>query len=324
MQIFALLIYYTFSLFITQEVKNPHGSEFKISCSQCHSSGGWQLDKKIYSFDHNITKLPLVGQHSEVDCRQCHKSLVFRDAKTECNDCHIDIHQATVGQECSRCHTPASWLVSNITELHQMSRFPLLGAHKTADCKDCHKSESMVRFDAIGVNCIDCHRQEYESTTKPNHTQAGYSTDCITCHSINAFQWSGAGINHSFFPLTGGHAQPACSDCHKGGTYTGLSKDCYSCHQADYNGTTNPKHSTLGFPVTCELCHTLAPGWTPASYKQHDQVFHIYSGTHKGKWDKCTDCHTDPNNYSQANCKACHADAHDGKYTNAKCLECHK
>jgi hypothetical protein len=199
-----------------------------------------------------------------------------------------------------------------------------MGAHKTADCGDCHKSESNLRFDAIGVNCIDCHRQEYESTTKPNHVQAGYSTDCITCHSINAFQWSGVGINHSFFPLTGGHSIPKCSDCHKGGTYTGLSKDCYSCHQTDYINSTNPRHSTLGFPVTCEVCHTLTPGWSPASYKQHDQVFRIYSGNHKGEWDKCTDCHTDPNNYSMANCKACHSDAHDGKYTNAKCLECHK
>jgi hypothetical protein len=324
MQYFTLLVFYSLSMFLNQETKSPHGPDFRISCSQCHSPGGWYLDKKIYSFDHNTTKLPLTGQHTEVDCRQCHKSLVFMDSKSECVACHNDIHQATVGLDCSRCHTPESWLVSNITEIHQLGRFPLLGAHKTADCRSCHKSESLVRFDVLGVECINCHEQEYLATTKPNHVQAGFSENCITCHSINAFQWEGAGFNHSFFPLVEGHAQPTCAECHTGDNYTSLSKECNSCHQKDYDNTTNPKHSTLGFPPTCELCHTLTPGWAPALYKQHDQIFHIYTGTHRGRWDKCKDCHTDPNNYSTANCKACHADAHDGKYTNAKCLECHK
>ncbi len=60
------------------------------------------------------------------------------------------------------------WLVTNITELHHYSRFPLLGAHRTADCSDCHRSENMVRFDVIGVNCIDCHREDYMATTQSN------------------------------------------------------------------------------------------------------------------------------------------------------------
>ena len=111
---------------------------------------GWQVDKSVYSFNHNKTKFALTGQHTDVNCRQCHSSLIFSEAKTECNECHQDVHQATTGLDCSRCHTPASWLVNNITEIHQMSRFPLLGAHRTADCSDCHKSETLVRFDVAG------------------------------------------------------------------------------------------------------------------------------------------------------------------------------
>ncbi len=113
-----------------------------------------------------------------VNCKACHPTLVFNDAKTDCNECHTDIHQATVGQDCSRCHTTFSWLVANINEIHQHSRFPLLGAHRTADCSDCHHSESMVRFDVLGVNCIDCHREDYTATSNPNHTEAGFSEDC--------------------------------------------------------------------------------------------------------------------------------------------------
>jgi hypothetical protein len=155
MRILSLLIFCFMLFFLKRQSDSPHGADFKISCKTCHSSKGWQLDKEIYSFDHNTTKLPLVGQHSNINCRQCHPTLIFGNAKTNCIDCHNDVHQATVGPDCSRCHTPSSWLVKNINEIHDASRFPLLGAHRTADCYQCHKSESLARFDVPGINCID-------------------------------------------------------------------------------------------------------------------------------------------------------------------------
>ena len=132
-----------------------------------------------------ITRLkwPLVGQHTELNCRSCHKTLVFSEAKTDCNQCHNDIHQNTVGSDCSRCHTPVSWLVNNINEIHETSRFPLLGAHRTADCFDCHKSESLARFDVLGVNCIDCHREDYNATTNPKHVECRFLGGLFTLSS---------------------------------------------------------------------------------------------------------------------------------------------
>ena len=141
MRILSFLIFLFALLFVRQQIKSPHGSSFKIGCGTCHSPEGWHLDTSIYSFDHNKTELPLEGQHMEIGCRLCHKSLVFTDAAAECNECHADIHQATAGSDCSHCHTPASWLVNNISEIHRMGRFPLLGAHRTSDCNDCHISE---------------------------------------------------------------------------------------------------------------------------------------------------------------------------------------
>lgn len=386
---------------------SPHGPAFKVSCSTCHSSKGWQLDKAVYSFNHNKTKFPLAGQHTLVDCKKCHPTLVFSEAKKECSQCHTDVHQATVGLDCSRCHTPSSWLVTNITEIHQTSRFPLLGAHRMADCMDCHKSESKARFDVAGINCIDCHRQNYLATTNPNHSDAGFSQDCSICHPVNSFQWDGKGFNHSFFslkqghssaqctdchttgrysdakpdcnschnadylatanpnhqasafpvacaschtlatgwkpasfdhtrfPLTLGHSTPACVDCHKAGNYTNLSPDCYSCHKTNYDNTLNPKHQTLGFSTVCSLCHTTNPDWKPATYTQHDsQSFPIYSGRHKGTWNACSDCHTNPASYAQFTCLSCHAhnkadmdSRHQGEsgysYTSTACLHCH-
>jgi hypothetical protein len=278
-----------------------------------------------------------------------------------------------------------------------MGRFPLVGAHITADCSQCHKSESLVRFDVPGINCIDCHRQNYMATTNPNHVLSGISQDCIACHPVNSFQWTGAGFNnhnifplllghstakcsdchiggnyttvptacyschrqnflaanspnhvtggfstscetchtltpgwtpatfnHGSFPLTLGHATPTCNDCHKG-NYTTTSTDCYACHQTDYTNATNPSHKTLNFATLCTQCHTTNPGWAPATYTAHDtQFFPIYSGTHKGRWSNCSECHTITTNYALFNCIVCHQNAHSGQnYTNAQCYSCH-
>jgi hypothetical protein len=333
MRILSFLILLVFLWFAKRQT-SPHGADFKISCGNCHSTKGWQIDKEIYSFDHGKTSLPLVGQHTEVNCRQCHPTLVFSEAKTECNECHTDVHQATTGLDCGRCHTPVSWLVNNITEIHQMSRFPLLGAHRTADCSDCHKSETLVRFDVPGVNCIDCHRENYMSTTNPNHLTSGFSEDCSTCHPVNSFSWTGAGFNHNFFPLSQGHSGISCSTCHKTSNYADANPECYGCHQQDYASAKDPDHIALNFPLTCQSCHDLTPGWKPASFKQHDASFPIFSGTHNGTWNSCTECHPNASNYSSFTCLSCHehnksdmdnAHREEGGYSydSAACLHCH-
>ena len=297
--------------------KSPHGDSFKANCDDCHKTDGWKVDLSKVSFDHSGTKFPLVGQHQSVNCKQCHTSLEFAKAQTECNACHSDVHEQTVGNECARCHTPNSWMVTNITKLHQQSRFPLIGPHRTADCKDCHKNllsasasaippSSRLRFDPMGIECYDCHKANYIATTRPNHKAANYSTNCTDCHNMNSYEWKGAGINHNFFPLTGVHATDDCNKCHKSGVFTGLSHECVSCHQADYASASNPNHASLNFSTNCKDCHTLSAGWKPADYKDHDAVFPIYSGKHNGQWNTCADCHTNPANYSEYSCTTCH------------------
>jgi len=326
--------------------KSPHGDSFKTNCDDCHKTDGWKVDLKTVSFDHAATKFPLVGQHLAVNCKQCHISLDFSKAQTECNSCHTDIHEQTVGNDCARCHTPNSWMVTNITRLHQHSRFPLVGPHTTADCRECHKNlipsnpsastASLLRFDPLGIECYDCHKDNYLATTKPNHSASNYSTNCTDCHNMNSFAWEGAGINHNFFPLTGGHQIDDCKKCHTSGSYSKIPSECVSCHQPDYNSALNPNHKALNFSTICNDCHSLTPGWKPASYADHDAgSFPIYSGKHKGEWNSCSDCHTNPGNYSQFSCTNCHEHSnkgevdnkHDGvngyAYNSIACYGCH-
>lgn len=241
MRVLSFLIFLLLVFFAGRLSDSPHGSEFKISCSTCHSAGGWSLDTSVYSFNHNSTELPLKGQHAKINCRQCHISLVFSEAKSQCFDCHRDVHESTTGSDCSRCHTSDSWLVTNINEIHRLSRFPLMGAHRTTDCAMCHKSESMLRFDVGGINCIDCHQAEFLATTSPNHSQVGFSQECVSCHPVNATQWAGSGFNHNFFPLSLAHSI-SCNECHTDGSYSGLNPDCSSCHQAAFQSATAPNH----------------------------------------------------------------------------------
>jgi len=60
--------------------------------------------------------------------------------------------------------------------------------------------------------------------------------------------------------------------------------------------------------------------------------FPIYSGEHEGKWNQCSDCHTNPSNYAVFTCLTCHGltetnNQHNGVsgyvYESNACLECH-
>lgn len=317
---------------------SPHGKDFKISCSVCHSSKSWAFDKNIYSFDHNSTSFPLVAQHAEANCKTCHPTLVFSEAKskTNCVNCHNDVHEQTVGTDCSRCHTPESWIVENVTDLHLRSRFPLLGKHAVTDCYNCHQSVSLLRFDPLRIECYDCHSADYAATTNPNHAEGNIPTTCDDCHMASRFGWTGANFNHSFFPLTGGHAVNECSKCHTNGNYSNTPNNCVDCHQSNYNSTTNPNHQLTDFSTNCADCHTTDPGWKPAEFRDHDsRFFPIYSGNHAEEWNTCSECHTTSGNFSVFSCTNCHEHSnqedvnsdHEGVggyiYESNACYQCH-
>ena len=193
----VILILFGFSLW----GQSPHGERLVIDCAQCHNSDNWKYDSKRALFSHDITKFPLIGQHKSVDCRLCHSTLIFDEANPDCRSCHQDIHQQTVGDDCSRCHTSDSWIVTNIYEIHERISFPLFGVHAKVNCNECHNKESYLVFNPLGTQCIDCHIDDYNSTTKPDHKQKGFSENCLDCHDLISSGWNTDKIDHSFFPL---------------------------------------------------------------------------------------------------------------------------
>ena len=281
----------------------PRVAGFPTTCSLCHTTASWAGA----TFNHNNTPFPLTGAHTTVQCGQCHVNNNFTTLPTDCGSCHLAKYKATTNPPhasagfpttCSLCHTTASW--AGATFNHNSTPFPLTGAHTSVQCAQCHVNNN---FTTVPTNCYSCHKAKYQSTTNPNHVAAGFPTDCSMCHSTA--NWTSATFNHSTtgFALTGAHSALQCAPCHVGGKFTGLSASCYSCHQAQYQSTTNPNHAAAGFPQDCSVCHNTT-SWAGAVFDHGKTPFPL-TGAHTSV--ACTSCHVN-NKFAgtPTDCYSCH------------------
>ncbi|MFO1054829.1 MAG: cytochrome c3 family protein [Planctomycetota bacterium] len=307
---------------------NHVGAVFSSDCLQCHSITTWNNTHYVHPGSFALT-----GGHAGRRCSACHgTSGTYTSLDTNCVSCHqadydrvTDPNHVTAGfpQDCTQCHTTTRWSGARFD--HPAS-FPLTGGHSGHRCADCHGTSGV--YTGLDTACVSCHRADFDGTRDPNHQTAGFSTDCTQCHTTT--RWQGATFNHpASFPLTGGHANHTCADCHgTGGNYAGLSTACDSCHHAAYVATTNPNHQSASFPLTCQTCHNTTQ-WLGATF---NHSFPITSGAHRGF--TCADCHTTPNNYQAFSCIDCHTHSRtttDGHhrgvrnyvYASPDCLRCH-
>jgi hypothetical protein len=302
--------------------------QFPTDCLACHRPTAWSRA----SVDHDRTGFPLTGRHRALACSDCHAN-GFSGTPSECFACHADDYNGTTDPNhaqagfptnCEQCHDTTSF--GNATFTHPAT-FPLTGAHVPLPCASCHAGG----YAGTPTDCFACHAGDYNATTDPDHEAAGFSTTCTNCHTTATF--ANANFTHTAtFPLAGAHATTNCNACHAGG-YAGTPTDCFACHAADYNGTTDPNHAAAGFPTTCTTCHSGTTTWSGAQMPNHDAAyFPIYSGRHLGRWDRCSDCHTQQTNFAVFSCFQCHgqtetASHHSGvngyAYDSNLCYQCH-
>ncbi|MCH9650193.1 MAG: hypothetical protein K0U98_18290 [Deltaproteobacteria bacterium] len=306
---------------------DPDHQAFPITCEDCHAENTWNSAV----FDHNATAFPLRGAHQAADCASCHRD-GFAGTPTDCFSCHqADFDGATDPDHlgfpttCEDCHSESAWEPANFD--HNLTAFPLNGAHRSLDCLACHGDG----YQGTPTNCFSCHQADYEGATDPDHR--GFPTTCEDCHSESA--WEPASFDHNLtaFPLDGAHRSLDCLACHEDG-YQGTPTDCFSCHQNDYQRTDDPDHIAAGFPTTCEDCHNTSD-WDDTDW-DHDDFFPIYSGNHRrGRaWTTCEQCHVSPGNYRHFECIECHEhnrsrmdNEHRGiggyRYESQACFSCH-
>lgn len=186
----------------------------------------------------------------------------------------------------------------------QVVHIPLVGAHATVTCSGCH-SETL--YDEVPTSCSGCHEAD-----RPDPHDPG---ECNDCHTVSG--WELDAIDHSFFPLVGGHADPECVDCHADQPFDAASSVCSTCH-APPNGH---------FPGACDDCHDTRD-WDDAEF-DHDPFFPLPHDDVSA----CESCHV-TGDYAVFSCIDCHEhrrsemdDEHDdvGNYqwNSDACLSCH-
>lgn len=227
---------------------------------------------------------------------------------------------------CDRCHSAEAWRPLRSPILFQHDRdtgFPLLQGHRGVNCTGCHRD---LRFSHVGSACADCHED-------PHRRELGF--DCERCHTTAGWENRRNIIevhSQALFPLTGAHVTVECTECHAQAPdrYFGAPRECIACHQDDFARAV-PSHA--GFPQECETCHS-TQSFEGAFFPNHDQLFPIFSGPHRGVWDSCADCHVSPGNFRVFSCVTCHEhnreemdDEHDDvrnySYNSNACYQCH-
>lgn len=162
----------------------PHET-FPADCKACHVGPTWQSLRDDFHFDHAAeTGVPLAGAHASAQCLRCHndRGPVADFAARGCGGCHEDIHIGTLGQGCAGCHQQDDWQPYGMAEMHNRTRFPLVGVHASTSCRRCHEGAEVGRFVPTDIECVSCHRDDLLRTDQPNHLGLNWVDNCNDCH----------------------------------------------------------------------------------------------------------------------------------------------
>ncbi|MEX8520335.1 MAG: cytochrome c3 family protein [Leptothrix sp. (in: b-proteobacteria)] len=297
---------------------DKHKDTLGHDCAACHTERTWKdsgTPGSAGKFDHNKSSFPLLGKHAKVECKDCHKSPLFKEAPKDCYSCHKkdDKHDGTLGKDCAACHVERDWKTTAGRFDHDKTRFALRNGHASppVKCGACHVDLKTYR--KAPLDCYSCHK-------KDDKHEGQLNLRCESCH--NDKSWKTTNFDHasSRFALTGGHIKTACKDCHKSLRYKDAPRDCYSCHKKD------DKHK-LKFGVKCESCHN-ARSWRIWDFNHDKRTDYKLDGAHRKV--ACESCHKSPAPSGKlsatlgSSCVACHRseDVHDGNF-GLRCEQCH-
>jgi len=246
--------------------QDAHDKQFAAApyqnrCEDCHTVKDFHRSTFTIA-KHKNTRFALTGAHVAVGCAECHKAglggrtdkiLPFHFEDSTCTACHTDPHKGEFKDRmaqkradgtaigCEACHSTKSWIDIRSFD-HSKTKFPLAGGHRGVACDECHKVQAgahEIQFKGTPKNCEACH-------TDPHGAQFAAKdgiTKCGDCHVD--MRWVPSTFDHdkrTQFPLTGAHANVACSQCHTSQRevqgkpvlfYKPTPKNCVDCHGAD-------------------------------------------------------------------------------------------
>ena len=271
---------------------------------------------------------PVIAGHAkyEQECSRCHDRADRSRQAALCRACHEPIaadiaqhrgfHGRLAGAEtaqCGACHSEHKGRKADIVKLestsfpHDRTDFPLLGAHASVACADCHAAGRKQR--EAPSACVDCHGKD-----DPHAGKLG--RNCADCHE--AAGWARVRFDHAKtkYALTGKHAKVTCAACHADNRYTGTPTQCAACHAPD-----DVHAGARG--GACADCHQTT-GWTGTKYDHLRATGFALAGGHAAL--DCKACHRTANlkDPLPRECAGCHRsdDPHATRF-GAACESCH-
>jgi len=300
---------------------------------------------------------PLATVHAREDlaCADCHGGWfgTMTEACLACHEAVGDQIEASGGlhgalgslraQACSTCHTEhhgpdfnlvnrQSFVRAGIEDPgefdHKLVGFEMDGRHRELTCVECHEHaddavlpEGATRYMGLDQGCEKCHQDPHEGRMQ---------LACARCHGQIAFDQLVPSDHDERLPLTGGHAEVSCRDCHEdleavGAGRTQEARTCLDCHESP--------HQTE-FEESCGSCHRphqklfREPG-LEISAAQHARTGFKLDAPHDER--ECRDCHApEATRFSERypgrkadDCVRCHKDPHAGQFKRG-CIECHQ
>jgi hypothetical protein len=302
---------------------NKHGNRFAefgtpSKCGVCHPSVNW----KPTAFNHTKnTKFTLTAKHAQVNCRACHRGKgpaefeKFESGKVGCIGCHehSNVHAKKFNDgQCLGCHFKPGTIEVKREDMIKVyhgpkSNFPLVKAHKSVACGECHPQGKFTPPPA--KECGErCHKDSLH--------KGSLGEECSRCHVSGT--WDALAFTHdedTKWPLQGEHKKNKCEDCHPTREFTGTPKNCSAqgCHADDdvHKGRLGDK---------CERCH-LETG--DNKFNHNTMSSFALEGKHLNV--RCTDCHPSQTFKPRpVTCFGCHPEPniHKGQYS-TECEQCH-
>jgi len=235
------------------------GNNFPHDCTLCHNTS----DCGGGVFNHDNTQFPLTGAHVNLQCIACHAG-GYQNIPTDCYTCHQQDYdslpdpnhvQDNFSHECTQCHTTAAWVPA--TYDHNLSQFPLTGAHLSVPCNSCHANG----FDNTPTDCYACHVDDYNNSSDPDHQAMGFPTECQLCHNTNAWQPATWDHDAQYFPIFTGRHQgrwSTCADCHLNPNDF-AAFECIFCHEHNQPDTDGRHIGVPGYQYNSQACYSCHP-----------------------------------------------------------------
>jgi hypothetical protein len=193
---------------------------------------------------------------------------------------------------------------------HDLTRYPLRGAHAAVACASCHDEKRAWGPRPKFGRCDDCHTDAHNGLA----TLGGQPADCAACHDVRDFApstYTTAQHQKSPYPLEGAHATAKCERCHTraaAGSAAAMPlgrarvalrparATCVDCHADPHAGRFDvpmPGANGRTLPArACRDCHAMT-AFSPSTYDEiaHRTCQFPLTGAHRAT--PCQVCHAE-------------------------------